>query len=243
MDCSQAFPALKYTPRGTNATVHGIPPGVIVLWKRSTRWQCADLVIVTIASVTVLVARIPAAVFAVVAGSGRTPHAAYPPAHGQRRAGTTRPGGGHRGRFGCRHRRSRRRRGLLAVSAWVGVLGMRMRDAVGTSLLVVTVSSPAALAARAGTVKGMGWAGVGPFVGAAGREDLRADTSADLRRPAAGGGGLHADRRDAVKAAAAGTLTPATGTAFPAGRASRPCPRRSCGRTRCPPRTVAGRWR
>lgn len=42
-----------------------------------------------------------------------------------------------------------------------------MRDAVGTSLLVVTVSSPAAPAARAGTVKGMGWAGVGPFVGAA----------------------------------------------------------------------------
>lgn len=57
--------------------------------------------------------------------------------------------------------------GFLAVPALVGVLGMRMRNAVGTSLLVITVNSLAALAARAGTVDGLDWAVIGPFVGAA----------------------------------------------------------------------------
>ena len=57
--------------------------------------------------------------------------------------------------------------GFLAVPALVGVLGMRMRNAVGTSLLVITVNSLAALAMRAGTVEGLDWAVVGPFVGAA----------------------------------------------------------------------------
>lgn len=38
---------------------------------------------------------------------------------------------------------------------------MRMRDAVGTSLLVITVSSLAALVTRAGTVEGLDWAVVG----------------------------------------------------------------------------------
>lgn len=57
--------------------------------------------------------------------------------------------------------------GFLAVPALVGVLGMRMRDAVGTSLLVITVNSLAALLMRAGTVEGLDWAVVGPFVGAA----------------------------------------------------------------------------
>ncbi|WP_314220126.1 sulfite exporter TauE/SafE family protein [Streptomyces zaehneri] len=57
--------------------------------------------------------------------------------------------------------------GFLAVPALVNVLGMRMRDAVGTSLLVITVNSLAALTARAGTVDGLDWAVVGPFVGAA----------------------------------------------------------------------------
>lgn len=41
--------------------------------------------------------------------------------------------------------------GFLAVPALVSVLGLRMRAAVGTSLLVITVNSLAALAARAGT--------------------------------------------------------------------------------------------
>jgi uncharacterized membrane protein YfcA len=57
--------------------------------------------------------------------------------------------------------------GFLAVPALVGVLGMRMRNAVGTSLLVITVNSLAALATRAGTVEGLDWAVVGPFIGAA----------------------------------------------------------------------------
>ncbi|WP_367318630.1 sulfite exporter TauE/SafE family protein [Streptomyces sp. HUAS ZL42] len=57
--------------------------------------------------------------------------------------------------------------GFLAVPALVGVLGMRMRSAVGTSLLVITVNSLAALATRAGTVEGLDWAVVGPFIGAA----------------------------------------------------------------------------
>ena len=57
--------------------------------------------------------------------------------------------------------------GFLAVPALVGVLGMRMRNAVGTSLLVITVNSLAALSMRAGTVEGLDWAVVGPFIGAA----------------------------------------------------------------------------
>lgn len=57
--------------------------------------------------------------------------------------------------------------GFLAVPALVNVLGMRMRNAVGTSLLVITVNALAALATRAGTVEGLDWAVVGPFVGAA----------------------------------------------------------------------------
>ncbi|WP_405653416.1 sulfite exporter TauE/SafE family protein [Streptomyces sp. NBC_00019] len=57
--------------------------------------------------------------------------------------------------------------GFLAVPALVSVLGMRMRTAVGTSLLVITVNSMAALMTRAGTVEELDWAVVGPFVGAA----------------------------------------------------------------------------
>jgi uncharacterized membrane protein YfcA len=57
--------------------------------------------------------------------------------------------------------------GFLAVPALVDVLGMRMRAAVGTSLLVITVNSLAALAMRAGTADGLDWAVMGPFAGAA----------------------------------------------------------------------------
>lgn len=57
--------------------------------------------------------------------------------------------------------------GFLAVPALVGVLGLRMRAAVGTSLLVITVNSVAALATRAGTVRTLDWAVVGPFIAAA----------------------------------------------------------------------------
>ncbi|GAA3126201.1 sulfite exporter TauE/SafE family protein [Streptomyces goshikiensis] len=58
--------------------------------------------------------------------------------------------------------------GFLAVPSLVGVLGLRMRAAVGTSLLVITVNSLAALAARAGTSTPPGLDGHRPpFTGAA----------------------------------------------------------------------------
>ncbi|MGW1162283.1 sulfite exporter TauE/SafE family protein [Streptomyces sp. NPDC002513] len=57
--------------------------------------------------------------------------------------------------------------GFLAVPALVNVLGLRMRLAVGTSLLVITINSLAALVARTGTVAGLDWSVVGPFAGAA----------------------------------------------------------------------------
>lgn len=57
--------------------------------------------------------------------------------------------------------------GFLAVPALVGVLGLRMRAAVGTSLLVITVNSVAAVAARTGTTGHLDWAVIGPFGGAA----------------------------------------------------------------------------
>ncbi|MEG3627884.1 sulfite exporter TauE/SafE family protein [Streptomyces poriticola] len=57
--------------------------------------------------------------------------------------------------------------GFLAVPALVNVLGLRMRRAVGTSLLVITVNSLAALAARTGTGGDLHWALVAPFTGAA----------------------------------------------------------------------------
>ncbi|MFJ5546880.1 sulfite exporter TauE/SafE family protein [Streptomyces sp. NPDC093225] len=57
--------------------------------------------------------------------------------------------------------------GFLAVPALVGVLGVRMRSAVATSLLVITVNSVAALATRAGTAPGLDWTVIAPFAGAA----------------------------------------------------------------------------
>ncbi|MET9890949.1 sulfite exporter TauE/SafE family protein [Streptomyces sp. NPDC006465] len=57
--------------------------------------------------------------------------------------------------------------GFLAVPALVNVVGLRMRAAVGTSLLVITANSLAALLARAGTAQSLDWAVVAPFAGAA----------------------------------------------------------------------------
>ncbi|MFJ7966376.1 sulfite exporter TauE/SafE family protein [Streptomyces sp. NPDC096324] len=57
--------------------------------------------------------------------------------------------------------------GFLAVPALVNVVGLRMRAAVGTSLLVITANSLAALLARAGTTQSVDWAVVAPFAGAA----------------------------------------------------------------------------
>ncbi|MFE9172808.1 sulfite exporter TauE/SafE family protein [Streptomyces kebangsaanensis] len=57
--------------------------------------------------------------------------------------------------------------GFLAVPALVSVLNLPMRRAVGTSLLVITVNSLAALGARAGTGVQLDWAVVAPFTAAA----------------------------------------------------------------------------
>ncbi|WP_128436536.1 sulfite exporter TauE/SafE family protein [Streptomyces cyaneus] len=57
--------------------------------------------------------------------------------------------------------------GFLAVPALVNVVGLRMRAAVGTSLLVITVNSLVALAARAGSAVSLDWRTVGPFAAAA----------------------------------------------------------------------------
>ncbi|MFR9798724.1 sulfite exporter TauE/SafE family protein [Streptomyces sp. MS06] len=57
--------------------------------------------------------------------------------------------------------------GFLAVPALVSVVGLRMRQAVGTSLLVISVNSLAALAARTGSNGDLRWGLIGPFAGAA----------------------------------------------------------------------------
>ncbi|WP_028805766.1 sulfite exporter TauE/SafE family protein [Streptomyces sp. 142MFCol3.1] len=57
--------------------------------------------------------------------------------------------------------------GFLAVPALVSVLSLPMRRAVGTSLLVITINSLAALAARAGTGTHLDWAVIAPFTAAA----------------------------------------------------------------------------
>lgn len=57
--------------------------------------------------------------------------------------------------------------GFLTVPALVQVVGLRMRPAVGTSLLVVAVNALVALLARAGGSVPVDWAVVAPFAGAA----------------------------------------------------------------------------
>ncbi|MGQ4379312.1 sulfite exporter TauE/SafE family protein [Streptomyces sp. SAS_267] len=57
--------------------------------------------------------------------------------------------------------------GFLAVPALVSVLGLSMRRAVGTSLLVITINSMAALTARAGSGMQLDWAVIAPFTAAA----------------------------------------------------------------------------
>ncbi|MFE0257444.1 sulfite exporter TauE/SafE family protein [Streptomyces sp. NPDC059010] len=57
--------------------------------------------------------------------------------------------------------------GFLAVPALVNVVGLRMRAAVGTSLLVITVNSLVALAARASSAAPVDWTAVAPFAAAA----------------------------------------------------------------------------
>jgi uncharacterized membrane protein YfcA len=57
--------------------------------------------------------------------------------------------------------------GFLAVPALISVLGLRMKAAVGTSLLVIVINSLAALFTRAHTADGLDWAVIAPFTGAA----------------------------------------------------------------------------
>ncbi|MEV5600736.1 sulfite exporter TauE/SafE family protein [Streptomyces sp. NPDC052299] len=57
--------------------------------------------------------------------------------------------------------------GFLAVPALARVLNLPMRRAIGTSLLVITINSIAALGARAGTGTHLDWAVIAPFTGAA----------------------------------------------------------------------------
>ncbi|PZT71738.1 MULTISPECIES: sulfite exporter TauE/SafE family protein [unclassified Streptomyces] len=57
--------------------------------------------------------------------------------------------------------------GFLAVPALVRVLNLPMRRAIGTSLLVITVNSIAALGARAGSGMHLDWAVIAPFTAAA----------------------------------------------------------------------------
>jgi uncharacterized membrane protein YfcA len=57
--------------------------------------------------------------------------------------------------------------GFLAVPALVSVLGFGMAEAVGTSLLVITANSLAALAPRLGAAGHLDWAVVAPFTAAA----------------------------------------------------------------------------
>lgn len=57
--------------------------------------------------------------------------------------------------------------GFLAVPALVTVLAFEIRAAVGTSLLVISVNSLAALAVRSGSAVPVDWAVVAPFAAAA----------------------------------------------------------------------------
>ncbi|MFG2333623.1 sulfite exporter TauE/SafE family protein [Streptomyces sp. NPDC048604] len=57
--------------------------------------------------------------------------------------------------------------GFLTVPALVQVVGLRMRTAVGTSLLVVAANALVALLARAGSSVPLDWSVVAPFTGAA----------------------------------------------------------------------------
>ncbi|MCD0485944.1 sulfite exporter TauE/SafE family protein [Streptacidiphilus sp. ASG 303] len=57
--------------------------------------------------------------------------------------------------------------GFLAVPALVSVLALPMAEAVGTSLLVITANSAAALVPRLGSAGSLDWAVVAPFTAAA----------------------------------------------------------------------------
>ena len=72
--------------------------------------------------------------------------------------------------------------GFLVVPALVLVLGMQMRTAVGTSLVVIAVNSATALAARFGSVT-VDWSVVAPFAAAAVLASLGGARLAGRARP------------------------------------------------------------
>ena len=72
--------------------------------------------------------------------------------------------------------------GFLVVPALVLVLGMQMRTAVGTSLVVIAVNSATALAARSGSVT-VDWSVVVPFAAAAVLASLGGGRLANWARP------------------------------------------------------------
>ncbi|MER7757005.1 sulfite exporter TauE/SafE family protein [Kitasatospora sp. NPDC097643] len=57
--------------------------------------------------------------------------------------------------------------GFLGVPALVSVLAFPMAEAIGTSLLVITANSAAALVPRLGAAHGLDWAVIAPFTAAA----------------------------------------------------------------------------
>ncbi|MFF4331395.1 sulfite exporter TauE/SafE family protein [Streptomyces sp. NPDC001591] len=136
-----------------------------VRWKTGTLFAAAGIV-PAIAAAT-LATRLPEAVltaaFAAIAALGmlKPPHPGQQPkpVRPARAAGTGAGLGAATGFLGVGG-------GFLAVPALVGVLGLRMRAAAGTSLLVITVNSLAALAARTGASTPLNWAVIAPFAGA-----------------------------------------------------------------------------
>ncbi|SFF74551.1 Sulfite exporter TauE/SafE [Streptomyces mirabilis] len=57
--------------------------------------------------------------------------------------------------------------GFLAVPALVTVLAFEMQAAIGTSLLIISVNSPASLLTRGATTSGLDWTLIAPFTGTA----------------------------------------------------------------------------
>ncbi|MFJ9430658.1 sulfite exporter TauE/SafE family protein [Streptomyces sp. NPDC101490] len=153
----------------TSATaLHGHARDGNVRWRTGALFAAAGLVPAAVGGL--LAARLPetllTAGFAAVAGIAAVrmlrPTA---PAEGVRRSGPAVAGAGAglgavTGVLGVGG-------GFLTVPALVQVVGLRMRQAVGTSLLVVAANALVALLARSGTAEPLDWAVVAPFAGAA----------------------------------------------------------------------------
>lgn len=140
-----------------------------VRWRTGSMFAAAGILPAMLAGV--LAARVPDAVltgaFAVVALAAALRMLLPRSAPGTERAGRVAPAAAAGAGLGALTGFLGVGGGFLAVPALVSVVGLRMRSAVGTSLLVITVNSVAALAARTGTAGGLDWSVVAPFAGAA----------------------------------------------------------------------------